>query len=331
MKVQDGEFIVTAQELAIAAAVLEVDQAALTVIPPDLWSDDEERQFIDEAAIFDDAVRNGLAAAVATLAAPARVASFHYTVADAAVSRHLLAWPSAGDELVFVTQAVGAWRIGVRPAEHISDLIAHVLVARDRIEPFPLGVEVSGAATLVFLAALDNLRLARLQSQLAHASPQTLLTLEAVAALLGMSATEDFRSPLFFFEKLLPMTLDVEPSQEEVAAAFDELVAAELVEPAAEGMFILSELGEAAAEAVFHEVSKVGLRLSESLPDGIIGHDALLFVRSPFRLMLFEVDGGSGAIAALDSEQWHELVDRLLEAPQPAAVAASRLPAPGVE
>jgi len=329
MKVHDDEFVTAARELAIAAAIFEVDHGNLSVIPPELWSDIDEGRFEAELASLSERDRTRFRDAVATLASPVRVASFHYTMADEAVSRHLLAWPVDGDEVVFLTRSVNAWRLGRRSVEQIGDLMVQVLAARERVEALPLGFELSPAAALTFLAALDVLRLARLQSQLVHESPQVLLSPMAVTALLGTGSTEDFRSPFLFFEKLLAVSLDTDPPEDEIIAAFTELQLAGLVE-SLEGtqLFELTEIGEGAADAVLHEVSKVGLRLTESHPDGRVGHDSLLLIRSAFRLLLFEVDGPLGVVASLDGTETEDLLARLLAAPTTSAVNASRADTP---
>ena len=77
------------------------------------------------------------------------------------------------------------------------------------------------------------------------------------------------------------------------------------------GVYAFSDAGELIADGLLHAVSKVALRVSKFVGEGEVGHEALLFVRDPNYLWLFDVAGKEGVIANLDRQAWGELSKQL--------------------
>jgi hypothetical protein len=139
---------------------------------------------------------------------------------------------------------------------------------------------------------------------------------------IGDGASEDFRWPLLFFEKILPNGSLASITEEEVVEGFNVLDEAGLILSLADedptaypDLYSFSASGELIANGLMHAASKVALRITRQLGEGEVGHEAFLFIRDPNYLWLFDVAGQEGVVASLDRQAWGELISQILHPP----------------
>lgn len=329
MHIDGLDFVITPTELVGAAIRFGIDEAQLSVIPAAIPTDSEEAALDASLASLSSEDKQRLRELVADLAAPTRTAALGYSLADETISRQILAWPDQkGDEIVYLARQGGPWRLGRRPADEVRTLIRGVLAADDGLRADPLGLGLEAPAVVTLLGIIDWLRAARLFAELEHQVPTNMFTAEGAHSRLAGAEIEDFRWPLAFFDKFYPGNLGA-LGLDDVGNALVELRKAGIVEPVDEetqSMFTLTPPGEIVADVFFHEVSKVALHITECRPDGALGHETVLLARGVFNLVLFDVDGETGAVAALGSDELNEFVTSLLQRPDEDRAAWARQP-----
>ena len=326
MEIEQDDFILSDAE--IAAGLAAFPSTSLGLKAPESLSGGRAAA----AGLYDGldgAQQEKLKGAIRTLAGPARLARFHYTVSDEAVVRSDLAWGAGGDgAIVALTASGGRRRISVRSEAALSLLLAQALAADDRLEKADMSLSLSTAAILVLLAIAEHFKLLRLHAVAAHVEPLLVFKQEEVAARLAEADTEDFRWPLLFFAKVMPVSLPLALTAEDVALAIEELMLAELIAPSDETgearIYEPTEVGEWVFDNLLHDVSKAAVGISEYREDGEVGHEAVLLVRSAFNLFLFDLSGQEGVFASLSREGLEALSKALFSAAAVAVPAGAR-------
>lgn len=257
--------------------------------------------------------------ALETLGEPLSVAEIHYSIAEHAITRSHLAWSMTEDEpLAVLTPRADAYALTTRSQQEIEAFIAQLLAVDAGLVTANLTVSLSAVTTLVALGLMEAFRFSHLQSWLAHTAPPQSFSAEEVVERIQDANSEDFRWPLLFFEKILPNGTMDSIRDEEVVQALGVLedagVVLSLTDEEVESdheLFAFSDAGELIADGLLHAASKVTLRVSGLLGKGELGHEALLLVRDPNYLWLFDVAGQEGVIASLDRQAWDELSGQL--------------------
>ncbi len=267
---------------------------------------------------------------ISALSAPLRLVNMNYTVADESISRQILAWPLAPtEELVFLAGNGVEWRVGTRSYFQIQSIIQGVLAAGDNLRREPLNQSFSTVAVVTFLAMLDQLRYARLHSQLLHEDPIDSVAIFELLARIEEAETDDFRWSLPFVEKGLPLEFTSMFSEQNVIDGLQELIQTGLVQalddtvPAT--LYALTTQGKVVADTVLHDVSKLLLTFSDAMEEGETGHDVMFFVRGSFGLFLFMMSGESGVITGMDGEQLKSFLEEIFIPPPEEAAAALNL------
>jgi hypothetical protein len=333
MKTDGADFLVPSGELPALASLMGTQPNSLSVIPADGQPSGQRDRLIAELRQLDPSSQSRLTAALAVLQAPDKVAHLHHTIADETISRGLLAWSTTSPDSIIALAFTGDLRrISYWSESSMSASLRKILAADGTLPDDEIGFRLSTAAVVTFLAILDHLRRVRLHSILVHALPAASFCQAEIMAGLADAQNEDFRWPLLFVEKVTPGHLVTSLTEDEVNAALTELVNLRLVEAAAETQQVrryeLTEVGNVICDGVFHDVSKAALCLSQMRPDGQIGHDVLLFVRSSFYLFMFAMAGQAGAVAAVNNGEFEEVLHNALtlRAPSPAVSAAAAAP-----
>lgn len=330
----DGEdYLVSASDLAALAAVAGARANPLSVLPAAEVTDDRKVLLAGEFARLPEPHRQRLAIALGVLAAPAKIALLHHTIADETVSRGRLAWStSIPNQIVALAQVSSVGRISYwRPAS-LSASFAKILAAEGKLTDDGIGCKMPLAAVVVFLAILDQLRAVRLHSMLSHSLPLTNFSQAEIAERLKDASQEDFRWPLNFLDKVISgLAASIAPA--DLAAAFEDLVKAKLIEVAMDAgpssRYELTLAGKAIADEVLHDVSKLALSVCDQHSDGHFGHDITLWIRGPFHLILFAVSGKDGVICAVSSEEFQQMLNRsFTPAPAKTPPPAEEKPAP---
>lgn len=320
MEIDQGDFLLTEAEFSAAlnSPGVNTNDLGIRTLPQAARKGRETAG--DPYRELDAELRTSLKRAIDTLAAPAKIARFHYTVADRTISRCLLAWsPDMEDTIVTAVKTGESRRVGTWSQSDIISLISRVLAANDTLREENISLALSTRAIVVLLAITEHLRLLHYYSVMRHSEPLQIFNKAEVEARLADAANEDFRWPLLFLEKVMPVSVPRALSPDDVERAIDELLTAGLVENAdGEGKIAVYELTGMAlriSDELLHDVSKVALGISTFREDGQIGHEVMLLVRSSFNLFLFDLAGQDGAVVSLSADELDALMKHSLAQP----------------
>jgi len=177
MHINDGDLILTGQELCAALKGLGLTISNLAALPEVSFTSDqssEAAKYLDELSVSQ---RSLFTSAFNVLAKPAKTVRLHYSIADESVSRYVLGWGSALSEGVAVLVKSGdTYRVGVRTEPDLTYMMGQVLAINDNLHSDNFGVSSSTEAILVFMAVTETLRYARHYSYLIHTEPVTSFT-----------------------------------------------------------------------------------------------------------------------------------------------------------
>jgi hypothetical protein len=314
--IDGGDYLLSVEDLPVLSELIGVRSNRLSLLPPAQPVAGQNERLTADFARLDEVDQRRVAIALAVLAAPAKVAWQHNTIADETTSRCALAWSaSLPDSIIALASAGGLRRVSFCTAGVVKASITKTLAAEQKLSDDRVGCKLPSLAVLTLLAILDQLRAVRLYSLLKHSQPDTTFSPSEIMERLAGAAVEDFRWPLNFVDKVLP-GLARSLTQEDVAAAIQELIRAELVEAVIETelskRYDLTETGKVISAEVLHDVTKVALSLCDQRPDGKFGHDLALWIRGPFHLLLFAMAGQQGAVAAVNNDELDDLLSRAL-------------------
>lgn len=329
MKVEDGELVATGAELAVAPAVLDLPVGALARLPRVVSTVADEQAV---AAFFGGARKEAASlfrAMLATLADPARIGVLHYALGEESVTRMILAWgPATGPRAVVMLSRGDGWAIATATPEALTDTLAAVLLERLPLASGRLRVALSQDAACVFLAALHVLRAARLRALLDHQPAPVAFTAKALDEAIENGGIEDSRWPFLFLDKVLPFSLNGVDWTAAIGPALRELTERGLIQPVkgSRETFMLTSRGYPLFVADGQHLTKAGLRITSETGE-IKAHETLFFLRAPQDLILVDLGGREGVIAAIPVADLRTLAMAVLT--PPAAALAPR-PAPAV-
>jgi predicted RNA-binding Zn-ribbon protein involved in translation (DUF1610 family) len=328
MIIQENDFLLSEDEIFDLAQHLQPERSRLVILP--------NQAPITPSGIMQDyeqlseEKRDYLNAIVRGLAYPVRLMRLHYSIADESVSRQLIVWRGESDEVITLARNGKVWRASTNSEFGVHTLIKEMLGAGSDLRRDPFALSLSSSSVLVFLGILEQMRYARLYSTLMSQTPVEVFAPVDVMERMHQAVKEDFRWPLAMFEKVLPVRMMDKVQLEDVTEGLNELVKLQLVEACDEKglLYQLTPPGFMVADGVLHEVSKAALCITQCRADGVVGHDAVLLVRSSFYLFLFELSGEVGALATLDEEGADLFLAKTMETPDAETVSAAT-PLPG--
>lgn len=330
MRIEETDFILTESEMSGLAAYFKLAVNRFSVIPELEIETSVQTTVTSAFKKLPESDQSRLENIITALSSPLRLVNMNYTIADESISRQVLAWPpSPKEELVFLASNGVEWRVGTRSSFQIQSMIQGVLAAGDTLRREPLNQSVSTVAVITLLAMLDQLRYARLHSQLLHEEPIESVAVFELLARVEESETEDFRWSLPFVEKGLPLEFTSMFSEQNVIDGLQELIQTGLVQalddtvPAT--LYALTTEGKVIADTVLHDVSKLLLTFSDAMEEGETGHDVMFFVRGSLGLFLFMMSGEVGVITGMEGEQLKSFLEEIFIPPPKEAVAALSL------
>lgn len=330
MRIDETDFILTEPEMSGLASYFTPTVNRFSVIP-DLEIETSVKTTITAAfKKLPETDQSRLESIIRALSSPLRLVNMNYTIADESISRQVLAWPlSPEEELVFLAGNGAEWRVGTRSSFQIQSMIQGVLAAGDTLRREPLNLSLSTVAVITLLATLDQLRYARLHSELLHEEPIESVAVFELLARIEESETEDFRWSLPFVEKGLPLEFTSMFNEQNVIEGLQELIQEGLVQPLDDTvpatLYALTAEGRVVADAVLHDVSKLLLTFSDAMEEGETGHDVMFFVRGSLSLFLFMMSGENGVITGMDGEQLNTFLVEVFIPPPEEAIAALSL------
>jgi hypothetical protein len=323
MIIQENDFLLNDAEISDLAQHIQPPRSRLALLPDQPLA--TSSGVIQAYEKMTEELREHLDVIVRGLAYPVRLMRLHYSIADETISRQLIVWSRTGDELVTLARNGNVWRASTNTEFGVRTLVREVLAAGSDLRRDPFCLSLSSTSVLVFLGILEQMRYVRLYSTLMGQSPTDFFAVGDVLTRMCESTKEDFRWPLAMFEKVLPVRMMGKVQLEDVIEGLNELLKVGLVEACDEKgqVYELSPAGLMVADGVLHEVSKVALCVSQYRPDGVVGHDAVLQVRSAFYLFLFELAGEAGVLATLDEEGADLFLEKTMETPDLEIISAA--------
>jgi hypothetical protein len=268
-----------------------------------------------------------LAGAVGVLADPAKRVDYQSLLGRSAVTRRVYAWSRTDPErVVALTDRGSSFRISEWTSASLVATAQDLLAIGEPMAEGPLGLQPSAIGLLVWLAVVDHVQAERLQAILTHAAPIGVVRTDTLRARLDDSLLDDVRWPLLFLSRVMPAPIAAGISDDELRAALAELAELELLEAVddtgAMGIYEVTAKGAWLADETLTDVSKLAVGLSEYRPDGVVGYESMLFVRSPRHVVFYDLGGDRAAIATATSEAVDALLATVFASPS-AAVAAS--------
>lgn len=325
MILQNNDFLLTDDELFELVKFLQPKKSRLAILP-----DQEPKTPTGVVRTFEQLPpekRDELSFIIRGLASPVRIMRLHYSIADERISRQLIIWAGASDEIITLVRNMEVWRASLNSEFVLRSLIKETLAAGSSLQRDPFGQQISSLAVLVFLGIMEQMKYARLYSTLMSEVEEKSFTPVGIQGRMRQSIKEDFRWPLAIFEKVLPIKMMELISVEDVTQGLIELLGQDLIEASDEDrkVFELSEAGLMVADGLLHDVSKVAFCVTQCREDGEVGHDAVLMVRSAFYLFMFEINGEVGVMATLDEEGTDLFLKKTMEIPDDEIVSAAEI------
>jgi hypothetical protein len=320
----DPEFnalILSHKEFEILGNQLSTKRNKLSILSSNGSSGGVQGKTLEEFENLDGIDQEVFASAFSTLGEPLSAAELHYSVGDHSLTRSHLFWSMDKDEpLAVLTRRGEDLALTTHSRSEIQNLLENLLAINEDLASANLAVDLSAVTTLVALGLMEAYRFAHIQSALTHSAPPQSYSVEEVMERIKDADKEDFRWPLLFYEKILPSGTIPSIRDEEAQQAFEVLEEAGVLlslseeggEPSDPAFYALSDAGELIADGLLQAASKVGMRVSRLVDESEVGHEALLFVRDPNYLWLFDVAGREGTIASLDAEIWGDLMQQVL-------------------
>lgn len=333
MRIEQNDIVAGSDEIPALAAAAGAGSGPLSALAAGGAAVTSQAHAFDGLA---PAARDELHLALRTLADPVKRLELHTTVADESVARMTLAWArDSGERCALLARLGSERRVGMRSTAEARVMLMNALAATETVQPLPLRIQLSTAAALVLLAIADQLRLSRLISMIKHVAPVELFAAADVAARIAAAREEDFRWPLNFVDKLLPLPLHELSLAADLPGALDELETKGLISRVgseATATYELAPAGSILVQTLLHDVSRAGLALTVQVGSKSLAHDVALLVRSALHLVLFYLSGGDAAIRFLDAHELDAWLGGLLAfvppappAPRPATVAEPTL------
>lgn len=331
MNYEGKDLVATGAELVAASAHIGEAYGSLSRLPRVLPTAEVEaavKAFLDQ---LPNERRQITSAMIAAVANPGRAGTLHYTLGDVEVRRGILAWhPAVGPAWTYMFFAGSRWHLRLLMPDELLQVLMEVLQEDIPLRSTPYRCCLNTSSALLFLGILHLLHAAHLQACLSHVESPLSFDPTVLPDVMHEGGTEDFRWPLYFFDKVLPHSVEVMPWQEDIAAALADLAAHDLIAPSG-SEYRLTPNGFAFAAGFRHHLTKIGLRFTGQNAADIEAHEALLLIRSPHDLHLLDVGGKESALASLTLADSRKLLEGMLrigpaetESSPPAAPSASK-------
>jgi len=311
------------KELTTISRYCNCRENPLSLIPAVQPSPEEKEKAVIEFQNLEESNRLLFSEVIAGLAKPSQTGKFHYSIADEALTRMFLAWSSEDkDSVASLARTGDTLALRKTSISEIKALLAQVVALDTAIPSTKISLTLSAAAILVFMASMDYYRKEWYHSLLNHSIPDRTFSTADVLERIYDTSSEDFRWPLIFFTKVLPMSISSSFTDEEVISALKELTDSGLLmrDEAEEGeqglaLYSLTAAGDLITDGFLHDVSKAALSVSAPLDNGEIGHEALLFLRDTNYLWLIDISGNRGEIANINSTSFDKLLLKIMGPP----------------
>ncbi|HRH97996.1 MAG TPA: hypothetical protein PLB55_18790, partial [Prosthecobacter sp.] len=260
MNYEGKDLVATGAELVAASSLIGEAYGSLSRLPRVLPTPEVEAEVKAFLEQLSPERRNITTAMIAAVANPGRAGTLHYTLGDLEVRRVILAWhPATGPAWTFMFFAGTRWHLRLLTSDELLNVLMEVLQESIPLRSTPYRCCLNTSSSLLFLGILHLLQAAHLHACLGHLESPISLDPSVLPDVMHEGGTEDFRWPLYFFDKVLPHSVEVMPWAEELAPALADLVAHDLIKLQGSD-YQLTPAGFAFAAAFRHHLTKIGLR-----------------------------------------------------------------------
>lgn len=311
------DFVLSADHLAILAERVVQRRTPLALIPAaEPASGSLQQELVEAYGQLDQESQIQLALALAVCQTPDKIADLHHTIADRTISRSSLAWSRQADGIIVALSRMGDQRrLSFWSAEQLADSIRSILAALTTLHDDRIGCHLSTTSAVVFLAAAEQHKAAHLASMLSHTAPLPHFSSAELQDRLQDAASEDFRWPLCFAEKLILGNLVASLGADQIQQALAELLHTGLIEVAGAERYAFTDSGVLIADGMIQECAKVGLAIREMVGPSEQGRDLLLLYRGPLHLFSVAFSGPEAILAAVNSAELDGLLNAALRFP----------------
>ena len=244
---------------------------------------------------------------------PVKRVDFQSLSGQRMVTRGVFLWsPDAADRLFALVKGSDSYGLSEWTSTGLVARFRGFLGTRSGLDDVGNAVTASAQGLLVWLAIVDGVYGDRLGALLGGATPSGLINGDAVRGRLGDSLLDDVRWPLSFLSRVMARPVAALLADADVDSGLVELVGLGLLEAVvgtgSDTLYELSEQGASLAAESLASVSSLALGMAENRADGKVGHESMLFVRSPERIVFYAVGAGRGIAA---TPPW-DAVDKVL-------------------
>lgn len=327
MNYEGQDLLASAAELVAASTLIGEPHGNLSRLPrvnPAPEIEDSVKAFFSSLSKERRALTESMIAAVAN---PVRAGTLHYSLGDLELKRCILVRHAQGGPawtLMFFSES--AWRLRLIAPDDLVRLIMAVLQEEVPLRSSPYRCCLNTSSALLFVGILHLLHAAHLQACLAHRESPLTFDASVLPDVMHEGATEDFRWPLHFFDKVLPHSVEVMPWLEDLKAALADLAAHGLIK--AQGAdHVLTMAGFVFAVSFRQHLTKVALRFTSEGETSAEAHEALLMVRSLHDLHLVDIGGKESALASLSLADARTLLAEMTKIGESETAPAAPMPA----
>lgn len=251
-----------------------------------------------------------------TLAGPRQIIHLAWTVGDFFHQRATLSRQSGEKEAVWLSQQEGQdlYQLQMAATDEIILLLNDILKSSS-LNDDNNNHTLSSTAVITLLGITELMRQRYHQSMLYHQAANQVLNAEQVQSILKAAVRVDYRWPLCFWEKNLP--LDINNLLGKIPAGLQELKNAGWLLSSSPGIFEFTDQAMYLTEEMLNEQTKVSLTIAAADGQEIAIQDSILLVRGPQSLWLYYVGGDQGGVGQVGSSGWSALSQALLKAPEP--------------
>lgn len=245
-----------------------------------------------------------------TLASPRQTIHISWTVGDFYYQTVTLVRQAGQEDLVWLNRQTDGelyqlQRVGTDEIKLLLNDILKISSLNDDNS----NQNLSSGAVLGLLAASELMRQRYHQSMLDHQTSSTSFTADQLQAILSTAKQSDFRWPLYFWEKSLPV--DIPSMAAQIPNALKDLTTAGWMNSSA-GKFEFTDNAVFMVEEMLNEQAKTAITIAISDGQNIMIQDSILLLRGPQGLWIYYLLGEQGGVGQIGPSGWYELSQALL-------------------
>lgn len=244
-----------------------------------------------------------------TLASPQQTIHISWTVGDFYYQMVTLVRQAGQEDLVWLGRQTDGelYQLQIVGTDQINLLLNDILKISSLNDDNNHHI-LSSSAVLGLLAASELMRQRYHQSMLDHQNSSNLFTADQLQGMLSKAKQSDFRWPLYFWEKSLP--IDIPSMTAQIPNALKDLTTAGWVNSSS-GKFEFTDNGVFMVEEMLNENAKAAIAIASTDGQHITIQDSLLLLRGPQALWIYYLLGDQGGVGQIGPTGWTALSQAL--------------------